>query len=152
LFISQTSIPRQPKARPDDDDFAKITRRTIEKTKASSGWTLGRLCQDMQQRSRDEFLATKYGLAMVKAIDRSDGPLERSRRVLENFLAWWVFTNRYLESLAPRSARQIVLERPARAFESGRFRCVRAGGVRSGDLTSGHANQKDLMHRPARVS
>ncbi len=57
--------------------------------------------------TREQFLKTKYQLAIIYELDRSDAPVRDERKSIENFLSWWMFGNRYAGPLAPRSARQI---------------------------------------------
>jgi hypothetical protein len=103
------------------DDFKRIT-----------GSTLNMLCRDMLGDLRPQFLTHKFRLGTLRAAGKSDRPEftrnplqpnERShdvRRLLEDYISWWLFSNWYKDELAPRSARQIVTFRDYYGVGSGR--------------------------------
>ena len=68
--------------------------------------------QDIYQRrltaTRDDFLRTKFSLALRREVSFEDRPSPTQRRTIEDFLSWWLFANNYADRLAPRSARQIA--------------------------------------------
>jgi hypothetical protein len=70
------------------DDFSAIIRERVD-------------------AARERFLPAKFRLAVEYENNRSDAPNRSQRRHIEEFLAWWIFANRYAGPLAPRSARQI---------------------------------------------
>lgn len=78
------------------DDFKKI-----------ANISLNDLCQQILEKTRQDFLHHKFMLAINLAQTQSDRPGAESRRDLGEFLSWWVFRNQYQDALAPRSARQI---------------------------------------------
>lgn len=66
-----------------------------------------KLGSDIMSRLRPKFLQTKFRLAIMRELGLSDAPSPPEKSWIENYLAWWVFMNRYREPLQPRSVRQL---------------------------------------------
>lgn len=81
----------------ESDDFQKIFGRTLQE-----------VCETMLRHNRKEFLGAKFALARLNAMRRLDTPTRQTHRPLEHYLSWWLFANRYFNSLAPQSARQVI--------------------------------------------
>ena len=100
IVLRQPELGRSSRTTQKLDD----KRTDFEKLSGSDFLTL---CLSRIDAARNEFLAEKFDLAIRRELDARDVPNAAQSRALEEFLAWWVFTNQYAAPLAPRSARQI---------------------------------------------
>jgi hypothetical protein len=97
FFLQPAELYASPDQPGERSDFEKITETT-----------LAEVCAAHIDLTRKRFLATKFDLAVKSEILDRDAPNRSQWRHIEDFLGWWVFEGRYIESLAPRSARQIA--------------------------------------------
>lgn len=95
IHVSRPVATANPGAR-EPSDFMKIAKQELV------DYQLNAL-----RLTRKPFLKAKFKLALARELERIDAPTESQRSQLEQFLAWWLFTNMYTDVLAPQSARQI---------------------------------------------